>query len=80
MSRAFIARYIRFIFRLDEIAAKQPKGVILSGGPSSVTDEDAPRVIRIFIEKINVPILGICYGMQLDRGRSRRSDRAGDAA
>ena len=47
------------------IAAKCPKGVILSGGPSSVTDDDAPRVEAGFYEKIGVPILGICYGMQL---------------
>jgi GMP synthase (glutamine-hydrolysing) len=39
--------------------------VILSGGPSSVTDADAPRVNADFYQKINVPILGICYGMQL---------------
>jgi GMP synthase (glutamine-hydrolysing) len=49
----------------DEIAAKRPKGVILSGGPSSVTDEGAPRVSADFYEKIEAPILGICYGMQL---------------
>ncbi len=48
-----------------EIAAKRPKGVILSGGPSSVTDEDAPRVAADFYDKIGAPILGICYGMQL---------------
>ena len=54
-----------FHLSADEIAAKQPKGVILSGGPSSVTDEDAPRVSADFYSKINVPILGICYGMQL---------------
>ena len=48
-----------------EIRTKQPKGVILSGGPSSVTDEDAPRVSADFYAQINVPILGICYGMQL---------------
>ncbi|HVF47174.1 MAG TPA: glutamine-hydrolyzing GMP synthase, partial [Pyrinomonadaceae bacterium] len=47
------------------IAAKRPKGVILSGGPSSVTDDDAPRVPRDFYEIVGVPILGICYGMQL---------------
>ena len=54
-----------FHFSVDEIIAKRPKGVIMSGGPSSVTDEDAPRVEASFYEKINVPILGICYGMQL---------------
>ncbi len=54
-----------FHLSADEIVAKLPKGVILSGGPSSVTDEDAPRVASDFYEKINVPILGICYGMQL---------------
>ncbi len=48
-----------------EIAAKRPKGVILSGGPSSVTDEDAPSVAADFYDKIGAPILGICYGMQL---------------
>ncbi|MEP6787865.1 MAG: glutamine-hydrolyzing GMP synthase, partial [Acidobacteriota bacterium] len=54
-----------FHLSADEIAAKRPKGVILSGGPSSVTDEDAPRVSEDFYEKIGAPILGICYGMQL---------------
>ena len=54
-----------FHLSTDEIAAKQPKGVILSGGPSSVTDEDAPRVSADFYDKIGAPILGICYGMQL---------------
>ena len=54
-----------FRLSVDEIVAKQPKGVILSGGPSSVTDEDAPRVSPDFYQKINVPIFGICYGMQL---------------
>jgi GMP synthase (glutamine-hydrolysing) len=48
-----------------EIAAKKPKGLILSGGPSSVTDADAPRVEADFYEQKDVPILGICYGMQL---------------
>ena len=49
----------------NEIAERQPKGVILSGGPSSVTDEDAPRVAADFYEKLDAPILGICYGMQM---------------
>jgi GMP synthase (glutamine-hydrolysing) len=54
-----------FHLSAEAIAAKRPKGVILSGGPSSVTDEDAPRVASDFYDKINAPILGICYGMQL---------------
>jgi GMP synthase (glutamine-hydrolysing) len=54
-----------FHLSADEIAAKRPMGVILSGGPSSVTDEDAPRVAPHFYDKVSAPILGICYGMQL---------------
>ncbi len=54
-----------FHLSADVIAAKNPMGVILSGGPSSVTDEDAPRVEEGFYQKLSVPILGICYGMQL---------------
>src|SRR5687768_4058433 len=40
-----------------------PKGVILSGGPESVTDPKAPRVPDAVWE-LGVPVLGICYGMQ----------------
>ncbi|MDM7923974.1 MAG: glutamine-hydrolyzing GMP synthase [Pyrinomonadaceae bacterium] len=54
-----------FHLAADVIAERRPKGVILSGGPSSVTDEDAPRVAADFYEKLNAPILGICYGMQM---------------
>ena len=54
-----------FNLAVDEIAGRQPKGVILSGGPSSVTDEDAPRVEADFYAKVTAPILGICYGMQM---------------
>ncbi|HMO81646.1 MAG TPA: glutamine-hydrolyzing GMP synthase [Pyrinomonadaceae bacterium] len=54
-----------FNLSVDEVAAKRPKGLILSGGPSSVTDEDAPRVSTELYEKVEAPILGICYGMQL---------------
>lgn len=54
-----------FHLATEAIAAKRPKGVILSGGPSSVTDEDAPRVAEGFYERLGVPVLGICYGMQL---------------
>jgi len=49
---------------LEELRAMRPKGVILSGGPSSVTDRGAPTCDpRLF--ELGVPVLGICYGMQL---------------
>lgn len=54
-----------FHLPVEEIIKKNPKGIILSGGPSSVTDEDAPRLAADFYEKAGSPILGICYGMQL---------------
>ena len=48
----------------EEIQRRAPKGLILSGGPASVYAPDAPRIdTRIYTLKI--PILGICYGMQL---------------
>ncbi len=40
------------------------KGYILSGGPSSIKDDDAPRLDASFFET-KIPILGVCYGMQL---------------
>lgn len=56
---------IPFFHDLSKIIERKPKGIILSGGPSSVYEEDAPCVPADFYEKIGVPILGICYGMQL---------------
>ena len=47
----------------EKIMSIQPKGFILSGGPSSVYEEGAPY-IQDFILKTGLPILGICYGMQ----------------
>jgi GMP synthase (glutamine-hydrolysing) len=41
----------------------QPKGIILSGGPSSVMWEDSPRAPQHFFDR-GLPILGICYGQQ----------------
>ena len=47
----------------DALELKQPSGVILSGGPETVTGDDAPRAPQAVFE-MGVPVLGICYGMQ----------------
>lgn len=47
----------------DEIRAFNPKGIILAGGPESVTEGESPRAPNIVFE-LGVPVLGICYGMQ----------------
>src|SRR4030065_1005223 len=49
---------------IENIKNFNPKGIILSGGPSSVYDSGAP-IPELKIFKLGVPVLGICYGMQL---------------
>ena len=65
-----IARRVREIGVYCEIApfnapqpAEKPKGIILSGGPASVTEKDSPRA-PAWVFTAGVPVLGICYGMQ----------------
>ena len=49
---------------IEKIKEKNPKGIIFTGGPSSVYGEEAPRCSKEIFE-LGIPILGICYGMQL---------------
>ena len=55
---------LRFNAPVDEIQRKNPRGIILSGGPASVYEQGAPHCDRRVIE-MGVPVLGICYGVQL---------------
>src|SRR6186713_2982866 len=47
----------------EEVRAFNPRGIILSGGPESVTDAEPPRAPGS-VFTLGVPVLGICYGMQ----------------
>ncbi|GAB6062441.1 glutamine-hydrolyzing GMP synthase [Deferrisoma palaeochoriense] len=49
---------------LERVREFRPQGIVLSGGPSSVYDPDAPKVPKEIFD-LGVPVLGICYGMQL---------------
>lgn len=49
---------------VEEISARKPDGIILSGGPNSVYGDGSPRIDEAVFD-LDVPILGICYGMQL---------------
>ncbi len=53
---------------VPELRKIHPKGIILSGGPSSVYDKDSPKLSDEFFQYIlteNIPVLGICYGLHL---------------
>ena len=49
---------------IEEIEKRNPAGLVLSGGPSSVSDEGAPE-LRPELLELGIPVLGICYGMQV---------------
>ena len=50
-------------FELARIKSLQPEGIILSGGPASIYEKGSPRVDKRIFD-LNIPILGICYGLQ----------------
>jgi GMP synthase-like glutamine amidotransferase len=58
------SQIVRYDTPAAEIAALAPKGIILSGGPASVYEPNAPRCDPA-LWQLKIPILGICYGMQL---------------
>ncbi len=49
----------------EKIAARGPRGIVLSGGPASVYQEGAPRPAGNLLDAVDCPILGICYGLQI---------------
>ena len=55
---------VPFNISLEKIKEKNPKGIIFTGGPASVYGEDSPRCAEGIFE-LGIPVLGICYGMQL---------------
>src|ERR1043165_8286458 len=50
---------------VETIRARSPKGLIFSGGPSSVYDPAAPKPEAELLEAVDCPTLGICYGFQV---------------
>ncbi|TWU16677.1 GMP synthase [glutamine-hydrolyzing] [Allorhodopirellula heiligendammensis] len=55
---------VRHDITADRMAELAPRGIILSGGPSSVYEENAPQIDPAIFD-LGIPILGICYGMQI---------------
>ena len=56
---------VPFSTPVEEIHSRHPKGLILSGGPSSVYDDGAPHSHPNLMGEAHCPVLGICYGLQL---------------
>jgi len=57
-----------FSASIEAINARSPKGLIFSGGPSSVYDAAAPKPDAQLLESVDCPTLGICYGFQVFAG------------
>ena len=55
---------VPFNISIEKIKEKNPKGIIFTGGPASVYGEDSPKCAEGIFE-LGIPVLGICYGMQL---------------
>jgi len=55
---------VPFDITLEKIKEKNPKGIIFTGGPASVYGEDSPKCANGIFD-LGIPVLGICYGMQL---------------
>lgn len=58
------AEIVPYFIELDKIKEMEPAGIILSGGPASVYLDGAPTISKEIYE-LGIPVLGICYGMQL---------------
>jgi len=58
------AELVPYDISLDELNKLNPKGIIFSGGPSSVFNSDAPMPTKEIFQML-IPILGICYGHQI---------------
>jgi len=61
--RSVLSELVPHDLTMAEITARNPAGIVLSGGPASVNEPDAPSVDPALFD-LGVPVLGICYGMQ----------------
>nr|WP_047395529.1 glutamine-hydrolyzing GMP synthase [Cetobacterium sp. ZOR0034] len=72
------AEVVPYFEPLEDILAREPKGIILSGGPASVYLDGSPTIDKALYEQ-GIPVLGICYGMQLTSqllgGQVERADK-----
>lgn len=72
------AEVVPYFEPLEDILAREPRGIILSGGPASVYLDGSPTIDKTLYEQ-GIPVLGICYGMQLTSqllgGNVERADK-----